>query len=771
MDSAGRASVPVVGDAPMRSRAARLAAVAFLIALAGCKPNGNTSPALTVAPVFVGGQACVACHAEETQRWQGSDHRLAMQPARPDTVLGDFAGAHFERNGVTTTFSRRAEGFAVDTDDKAGNLRTFPVRFTFGVSPLQQYLVETDNGRYQALTIAWDTRPPDRGGQRWFDLYPNQPIDRDGPLHWTSVYHNWNSSCADCHSTHVTKGYDAAADRFATTWSSDDVDCEACHGAGSNHVASPTKAPLVLGHVARTWGFDGSSPIAHRLPAGNDPREIEVCAQCHSRRTQLSDRYEPGDPFLNAFRPALLSADLYHDDGQIRGEVYEYGSFLQSRMHAARVTCSDCHDAHSGHLLAAGNAVCAQCHLPSVFDTPQHHRHEAGGKGSACVDCHMRDQNYMVVDPRRDHSFRVPRPDLTVKLGTPNACNACHAARSAQWAADQVGAWFPSGRGGSFHYAEAIHAARQWTAERKPLLTRVIDDRTMPAIVRATAVELLADQLDDAGLDVLDRVLSDDAPLVQLAALEALPNVPVAPRVRLAQRFLTDPALALRIAAARGLLPARDELGASRRAEFEAALAEYVAVQRFNADRAEGLLTLGNLQAARGEIEQAVANYRAAVAREPSFTAAYINWANLERQRGGEAEAQRLLRTALSMAPTDPALELALGLSLVRGERRDEALAMLRRASEHGSADPYTRYVYGVALNSMGESAAALTALRATHERFPGHAPTLVALATMSRDAGDTKRAKEYAQRLLELSPADATARALLAELGGIAGR
>jgi len=695
-----------------------------------------------------------------------------MQPAAPDTVLGDFAGAaSVEQGGTATTFLRRGEDYVAEVEGADGARRELPIRFTFGVDPLQQFLVPTENGRYQALTVAWDTRAAEQGGQRWFDLYPGANIGRYSESRWTSLAHNWNSSCADCHSTNVRKNYDVAADRFDTTWSADSVECEACHGPGSRHVATPAAAPLMLAVAARAWAFDAGSPIAHRVPAGSGDVEIGVCAQCHSRRTQLGAGYVPGDAFLDAFRPAFLTTDLYHDDGQILGEVYEYGSFLQSRMYAAGVACSDCHDPHSGELAAPGNALCAKCHQPAVFDTPAHHRHAPETAGSACVSCHMHEKTYMVVDPRRDHSFRVPRPDLSVTLGTPNACSACHTDRSAQWAADQVAAWFPAGRSGSFHYATAMHAARHWTADRKSLLTRVIDDRAIPAIARATAVELLADQIDDAGFDVLDRVLRDDAPIVQLAALEALTNVPVTLRVRLAQRFLTNSPLALRIAAGRALLPVRADLTERRRADLDAAIAEYADVQRFNGDRAEGLLNLGNLQAAMGDIATAAASYRSALEREPGFTPAYINAADLERARGRESDAEGLLRSGLAIAPADPGLELALGLSLVRSGRLDEALTTLRQARESAAGDPYSGYVYGVALNSVGRQDSALDALREQHERFPGYAPTLVALATISRDAGDTARAAEYARQLLELSPADATARALLTELLGAAPR
>lgn len=103
-------------------------------------------------------------------------------------------------------------------------------------------------------------------------------------------------------------------------------------------------------------------------------------------------------------------------------------------MNAHGVACSDCHDPHSQKLRAPGNAVCAQCHLSVKFDVPEHHRHKPGTKGGECASCHMPTVTYMVVDPRHDHAMRIPRPDLSVKLGTPNACNDCHKDKKPSWA-------------------------------------------------------------------------------------------------------------------------------------------------------------------------------------------------------------------------------------------------------------------------------------------------------------------------------------------------
>jgi predicted CXXCH cytochrome family protein len=687
-----------------------------------------------------------------------------MQRATTSSVRGDFDGAELAGPPSTTRLFRRDGEFWMNIADEEGNPRDFRVDYTFGIDPLQQYLVALDGGRFQAVTTAWDTRPAESGGQRWFHL-EDEVTDHEDPLHWTGVYYNWNSSCAECHSTGLTKNLDFATGEFATTWTSDNVDCESCHGPGSLHAVAPTTARLALPAVSRAWAFAEGARIAERVPAGGGDAEIEVCAQCHSRRTQFSEAYEPGDSFLDAFRPALLEPALYHADGQILEEVYEYGSFLQSPMYAAGVTCTDCHNPHSGQLRAPGNGLCAACHSPSAFDTPEHHRHSAGEAGSLCVDCHMGERTYMVVDGRRDHSFRVPRPDLTQVLGVPNACNSCHEDRSAEWAASQVAEWFPGGRGGTFHYGEALHAGRAWTADRHTHLTRVIADAEMPPIVRATAIGLLAAQMDDSDVELVSRSLNDAAPAVQLAAIEALQAVPANLRVDLAQRFLSDSAAALQMAAGRVLLPARDSLSVARRADLDRALDAYAAAQRFNADRAESLLNLGNLEVERGTLAAAEATYRLALQRQPRFAPTYVNLADLYRRQGRESEAEELLRRGIEIEPNDPSLKHALGLSLVRSNRLDEALAMLREASEQGTAEPLYAYVYGVALHSTGASDAGIAELQNVAERFPGYAPVLFALATMHRDAGDIETAREHARRLLEVSPGDTAARALAAEL------
>jgi len=464
----------------------------------------SSTPAYSVAARYVGGQACASCHSKEFEAWKGSHHDLAMQVADEKTVLGDFANAKFVHAGVRSTFFTRDGKFWVNTDGPDGKLADFEIKYTFGVTPLQQYLIELPGGRLQALGIAWDTRPKPQGGQRWFHLYPDRKLAAGDPLHWTGLDQNWNYQCADCHSTNLKKNYHAEEGRFDTKWSEINVSCEACHGPGSNHVAwarkegdwqrfgGPGKGLSELLDERRgvSWTLDPKTGTALRSAPRAGVREIETCARCHSRRGQFSDEFVHGRPLADTHRVALLDEGLYWPDGQMRDEVYNHGSFLQSRMFAQGVTCSDCHEPHSLKQRAPGNGVCAQCHLAARYDAPQHTFHPAGSAGAQCAACHMPTTTYMVVDPRHDHSMRIPRPDLSVTLGTPNACNKCHADKKPEWAAEALRKWYPDPLPGHQKFAEAFAASTAGGTGAMDKLIAVIEDKAQPAIARASTVRL-----------------------------------------------------------------------------------------------------------------------------------------------------------------------------------------------------------------------------------------------------------------------------------------
>jgi predicted CXXCH cytochrome family protein len=732
---------------------------------------------------FVGSDTCAACHRKEGELWRASQHAHAMDHATDTSVLGDFSDTSLDHFGVQSRFFRKDGKFFVETDGPDGRLADFEVKYTFGVYPLQQYLVEFADGRLQALSLAWDSRAKEAGGQRWFHLYPNEAIPHDDILHWTKLNQNWNFMCAECHSTDLHKNYEAATDRFATTWSEISVGCEACHGQGSRHVAwakakqswwrlfgksDPTKGLLAIfdDRNGVTWGRDPrtASPQRSAQPA-QLRKEVEACGRCHARRSQISEDWVPGKPLSDTHIVALLSQGLYQSDGQMLDEVYNYGSFKQSKMFAAGVTCSDCHDPHSATLRLTGNQVCLQCH-GGKYAEAAHTRHQGVDPTPTCVSCHMPARTYMVVDRRHDHSFRVPRPDLSAKFGTNNACNDCHTDKSPEWAASVIENWFGPTRKGFQNYAPAFHAAWTDQLDEASLLATVAGDAKTPAFVRASALSQVASS--PSNLELAKKGLSDPDPEVRLGSLDMLQNLPPSQLWPVASRLLSDPVRGIRIRTAYLLAGTPIEhLTSEDRSRLDQATQEFMTTQQLNADRPEARAMLGGFYVRRGQATEAEAEYKAALRLSPAYGPAAANLADLYRQLGRDKDAEGVLNNAIETSPQDAGLHHALGLTLVRLKRQEEAIEELHRAAELEPSNARYTYVYAIGLDSAGRRAEAMTVLKENLARHPNNPDTLLALIGFSRDRGENAAALEYAEELARINPNDRALASLIVELRG----
>ncbi len=765
-----------------RSRQILFALAAALLAAPALPAHANAgtprAPRASVSPGakgirFVSSEPCGECHPKQAARWAGSHHDLAMQPATEKSVLGNFDDASFTRWGVTTRFFRRGDAFMVRTQGGDGELTDFEVAYTFGAEPLQQYLIPFPGGRLQALSIAWDTV---RG--RWFDLYPDENVEAADPLHWTGRYQRWNSMCAECHSTNLEKHYDAASDTYRTTWSEIDIGCEACHGPGAAHTS-----------WARAQQKRGEDPASHDgLVVHFDPQqshlEIEACARCHARRHRISAEDRHGRPLLDDYAPELLRAGLYQADGRIQGEVYVYGSFLQSAMYREGVRCSDCHDPHALTLRASGNTLCTRCHgnapdprfptlRSSTYDDPAHHHHPQGSEGARCIACHMPERTYMVVDPRHDHSFRVPRPDLALAFGTPSVCSHCHddpgtePTLSASGALRVVSGWkgWKNGKARrAEHFSSALMSARSGERDTQRKLARLAGDRTRPGIVRATALEMLRNQgvLQREGRKALLLALEDRDPLVRAAAASEIDGLPPDTRLKLGLPLLDDPIRAVRTGAARGLASLPDEaFDPAERKLFEGALAEHEAALSADADLPSANLNFAILHEKRGQRERAIADYETALRLDPRFLPASVNLANLLNRLGRNSEAERALRRAIVFSPREGELHYSLALLTAEMNRPEEALEELRVAAELLPDRARVRYNYALALARLSREGAARRELEEALLLDPEDPDILYALAIQSLKSGDLQRALSISAALLDLVPGDLRARQL----------
>jgi tetratricopeptide (TPR) repeat protein len=698
-------------------------------------------------PTFVGREQCIDCHTEAYESWLGSHHDDAMDVANEGTVLGDFNDAEFEYGGVTSRFYRKDDKYFVRTEGPGEEMAEFEIQYTFGVEPLQQYLVPFPGGRLQALSTAWDTET-----ERWFFLYPGQDIAADDWLHWTRNGQNWNGMCAECHSTNLRKNFDAETGTFHTEWSEIDVSCEACHGPGSRHVdwanIDPMGRPVVdnYGLVVDTGGIDNR-------------QLVDLCAACHARRAETGDYDHSQVDLLENLVPSLLAEGLYHADGQILEEDYVWGSFVQSKMYANGVRCDDCHDVHSTKLHQEGNAVCLQCDLGDTYDTYYHHFHQHVVKGepsdgALCVKCHMPEQPFMVIDYRADHSLRVPRPDLSLELGTPNACSSsgCHDDQTVEWAAEHFTEWY--GRSRKPHFGTVMAAARDHDPEAEDSLHGILESTLYPVIVRATALNALQGYPGERTDGAMRRALVDDEALIRLTAVDAIAEQSPEALVEDLGPMLFDPVRTVRIrTAARLAGVGREYMKAHLREALDKELAEHIVSLERNLDFAAAGTNLANLYVSQRDYAQAEHYYRMALDVDDLFFPAKLNLAILFGQRGNNDEAELLLREVLDDYPEEHDAAYSLALLLVGMGRVEESLPYLAQAAEGMPWHSRVQYNHGLLLAQLSRDKEAETAFYSALNLEPASFDYLYALIDFYYKRGQFDKALVLAERMIEAHP------------------
>lgn len=631
----------------------------FLAALTAFSAQAQDAAEDAETATYVGSQTCAACHAEASAAWTGSHHALAWTLPGPDTIIADFDDTAFSHDGMQARFRIEDGVYHVTVTEKDGSTRDYPVHSVAGIAPLQQYLLETEAGRLQSFDVVWDAEE-----ERWYHLYPDQDLPPDDGLHWTGPYKNWNARCAECHATGFEKNFDPIAQSYASQQAEMGVGCEACHGPGSTHLAwaeADTTQTAPPPNYGFSEGFDSAEAV------------IEQCAGCHSRREAFGNGNPlPGTPYHDAYSLALLRPGLYHADGQILDEVYVYGSFLQSKMYARGVSCNNCHEPHSATLRAEGNAVCTQCHspagnpdfptlTPAVYDGPEHHFHEDGTEGAACVSCHMIERTYMGIDDRRDHSFRVPRPDLARETGAPDACTDCHSDRDPEWAAAEIAARFPDSSHRGPHYGQTLAAGRADPVAASGDLVSLALNADQPGIARATALWLLEQGGSPETAKAVAPLLADPDPTVRAAAVGAQRTAPDQDKVLRLLDLLEDPRKEVRIAAAKAFLTSQiARMPPRNQAALDAAMAEWQSSIRNRLDFPETHLQLGGTALMMRNPAAASQAFREVVRLDPQRVDAWVMLVRIAAATEGPAATQAVLREALIRNPDAPELRQML---------------------------------------------------------------------------------------------------------------
>ncbi|MDE0589184.1 multiheme c-type cytochrome [Halocynthiibacter sp. C4] len=627
-----------------------LTAMTFLAAGTATMAQSQTQNLDEIAKGYVGTETCATCHEDESLVWEESHHALAWTEATEENVLGNFDGAEFVHEGVATRFDREGQAFVIHVTEEDGSKKRFEVHSVAGIAPLQQYLIETEPGKLQSFDVVWDVER-----EEWYHLYPDQHLPPDDGLHWTGPYKNWNARCAECHATGFRKNYDSVSQSYASDQVEIGVGCEACHGPGRDHVE---------------WAENGAkedgqgSYFSMNFAEAGAEGEIQQCAGCHSRReAQLDGNPLPGTPYHDAYALSLLRPGMYHPDGQIRDEVYVYGSFLQSKMYEKGVQCSNCHDPHSVQLKAEGNAVCTQCHSPAGnpeftsltqkdYDTADHHFHPEGSEGAQCKSCHMIERDYMGIDGRRDHSFRIPRPDLAAASGSPDACTDCHDDRSPEWAAEEIAAWYPDSVHRGSHYGTVFAKGFADPVSARSELVSLATSEGEASIVRATALWLLEAAADEDLAETLAPLLSHPDPLIRSAAIRPQSGANPQESVLRLVELLGDPVRLVRTETVKSLLSAPvARFPEAIASNFQRAMGEWRESLSNRTDFPETHLVLGGAALGMRNLPAATEAFRTVVQLDPQREDAWSMLVRIKAAEGDMAGALSVVTEARSKLP------------------------------------------------------------------------------------------------------------------------
>ncbi len=722
------------------------------VLLIGCKSDSSEVWMPSGESTYVGSNTCISCHTQAYEDWKQSDHFYAMLPANDSTVLGDFNNTTFIADGVTNKFFKKENKYFINTQGEDGLNHDFEIAYTFGVYPLQQYLISFPGGRLQTTRASWDSRD-----HKWFHQYPEQVIDPNDWFHWTGASQNWNTMCASCHSTNLQKNYDAESDSFTTTWDEINVSCESCHGPGSTHIAYVNSNAYGEGVGLVNSGFLYARDTTPQM-------QLNACAACHARKSDISADLIRSNEILDDLIPQVLSNEFYFADGQIKEEDYVYGSFTQSKMFHSNVSCTDCHNPHSGKLKIEGNDLCLSCHTPN-YNTAEHHFHQRESEGSKCINCHMVSRTYMGNDHRRDHSFRVPRPDQSVRYGTPNACTHCHQTESDQWASQSIIDWY--GKDRAYHFSDDLIPGSLLNEKSESHLTKLLADTTQPAIARATAAFYLGDVQTIESVSSLVNASSDHMAIVRYNALRALENFPPESWSTKVSEALNDKVRAVRIAAADLYHRLPDgQIPAAAKERFSAANKENASFLQYQADFSVGNVMIADYELQEGDYQDAIKYYRRGLEKDRLMNYARLNLATVYSIIGENENALKTLKEAGQIDPLNDRVHYNLGLLQYEMNDMDAAGKSFQKAVNLKSLNPSVYYNYGLLLQQQTAFKKAEEVYQMGYQLDPQAININYALTLLYIQLKKSAPAKKHGEILKNLAPAHPDFQQLFQTLG-----
>ncbi len=691
---------------------------------------------------FVGKEACIDCHKSEYNSWDHSHHQQAMKIADSTSILGDFNNKTFTHQGVKNTFFKQGNDFYVNTTDKNGDYQDYKIVYTFGVTPLQQYIVKFPDGAYQCLITAWDTEK-----NKWFHLQPHLELAHDEWINWTGGAMTWNTACADCHSTNLDKNFDSNTHTFNTTFSEINVSCEACHGPASNHVSF--------------YKNDIKDSIPQKLYMGKSLASkslVEKCARCHSRRSQITKKFDYEGHFLDHYSPSLLIDPIYELDGQIKDEDYVYGSFMQSKMYQNDVTCVDCHDAHSLKLKQTGNNLCLSCHEPK-YNSESHHYHKIGSEGAQCINCHMTGKIYMGNDYRRDHSFRVPRPDQSLKYGTPNACNECHKDKTAEWASKFIDSKYGTKRPDHF----SNYLLEGYNGNHEALYT-LLSQNKFPEIARATALyQYTNNSLSHKEINDIRKFLKDSSILVRNEAVRSFEKIRDQNYHADIEPLLKDSIRLVRIAAVKYFTSLGTDMKGN--SDFDKAEKEYLEMLDMSADFASGQHQIAVYNEMKGHTDLAITAYKRSLKIDNRYNLSRMNLALLLYKQGHIQDAKDLYLKVIEIEPDYSNSYYMLGLLFNEIGDTKNALKYLAEACDKKPVNIRAFYNYALKLQAENLNQKSIEIINKALAFFPKNENLLYVKLIGEINLKQNMEAHKTCSELIQLAPNNANYKQILESL------